>query len=692
MPIKFYKGCAISYRFTTTPADISFGLYFRDANGNESTLKEMDRVPSHIGAANGTIHPACAGVIFFRWDNTYSWLIAKELTYLIEVSNEQSVGSSMDSRIERNNPSPAAKSDVSSLVAETVLKKVKAMQEQICESSKYKEDLLHLQARSTDEMRIITDKLNAANAEKRAVEGELGSMRSIIENMQAHRKDAESRHSSFVEAQNARYESEIMSLKTSCGKFKASNEFLLSAEQAANDALRNHKLDMQALKAAHDLLAENEEELQQQIARYESDSQSSRAAFQKALVNAQEDAAASRDEARLLSDKLQAALGDKAAAERDLASARANAQKDAAASRDEARLLSDKLQAALGDKAAAERAAQRDLASTRAGSVDLQAHQEAIIKAQKEAKLAFDKLQAALIEKTALEKELASAKAHRNNMDASGEAVLKKYEHEVQALRAQNRTLMESEQELRAQRLANESLRNEVLSLKRANDSLIQDRLVRTKRQKDELAASVQSPAKIVEVKNVVITARDVPVNIHGHQVPSRPAPVHPRAEDPAHPAQTEAPESPKGAPEPQVLLPLPSHPAPHLDKHADEMHPLLVPVNAGLFVLTLGRVNAWTADAEHSEGSPDAAPRAHGAPHADGSPKPMAEVNELNALKAPKPVPPRASIYHQSPEPEVPTQPSLKGILKKTEVFVQEAQSQPSQGGTSGWGWLSQL
>ena len=44
-------------------------------------------MPSHIGAANGTIHPACSGVVYFRWDNSYSWLTAKELTYLVEVSN-----------------------------------------------------------------------------------------------------------------------------------------------------------------------------------------------------------------------------------------------------------------------------------------------------------------------------------------------------------------------------------------------------------------------------------------------------------------------------------------------------------------------------------------------------------------------------------------------------------------------------
>ena len=38
VPVKNPKGCTIAYRFTTQPSDISFGLFFRDVNGNESTL------------------------------------------------------------------------------------------------------------------------------------------------------------------------------------------------------------------------------------------------------------------------------------------------------------------------------------------------------------------------------------------------------------------------------------------------------------------------------------------------------------------------------------------------------------------------------------------------------------------------------------------------------------------------------
>jgi len=45
--VKNPKGCTIAYRFTTTPADISFGLYFRDANGTESTL--VSGLVGHMG-------------------------------------------------------------------------------------------------------------------------------------------------------------------------------------------------------------------------------------------------------------------------------------------------------------------------------------------------------------------------------------------------------------------------------------------------------------------------------------------------------------------------------------------------------------------------------------------------------------------------------------------------------------------
>lgn len=150
--IKNPYGCTVSYRFTTTPSDISFGLYFRDVDGNESTLKENDRVPSHIGAANGTIHPSYEGVIYFRWDNSYNWLTVKELTYLIEViSSIEPIGLPVPDVMERTPLKPTKAPQLDSppphiVMLETQLKReVEALQKQITllkiESAKDKDEM-----------------------------------------------------------------------------------------------------------------------------------------------------------------------------------------------------------------------------------------------------------------------------------------------------------------------------------------------------------------------------------------------------------------------------------------------------------------------------------------------------------------------------------------------------------------------
>lgn len=80
------EGSIISYRFRTEPGDISFGISFKNIDGRESILKELDRVPSHIGSATGTVTlPDTTGVVFLKWDNLFSWFTTKELTYSVEL-------------------------------------------------------------------------------------------------------------------------------------------------------------------------------------------------------------------------------------------------------------------------------------------------------------------------------------------------------------------------------------------------------------------------------------------------------------------------------------------------------------------------------------------------------------------------------------------------------------------------------
>lgn len=599
LPVKVTRGCAVSYRFTTSPADISFGLMFCDLAGVESTLKEVDRVPSHIGAANGTIHPACEGTIYFRWDNSYSWLTAKELTYLIEVSGPTV---------------PAAGEDlvgggVAGLVVEMTLKReIKALQEQVSEleieSAKAKED-----------MRNTLQKLDAALAEKNTLEGELGGIKTLLENVQAHRKESETRHSAFIAAQNARYESEISVLKAAEQDFKQKKLTQDKESDKVRDTLKKCESELRDLRAGHE------------------------------------------NELKGIREK-----------------------------------KGERLQAALADKARLE----QELASLKATSMDLQAQHEALSRLQKEAQVsrdearaASDKLQALAEEKARLEKAFANTSA--TQLQAGGDA-LKKVEHEVQALRAANQSLTANEQELRVQRAANDALRTEVASLKAANDSLvtIQNHMVKKKKEEEDAAsADDENSPQLLEVTNVLITAPDIPVLL---ETPSPSLLSAPPTDVPP----LDAPESPQGKGE--IPSSPPSSPVPAEKQAATgDMNPLLVPINAGLFMLTLGQVNAWTAEGavpESGQGQAEetaANPQSQGA-HGD---------RELNALKSSKPM--RASMHQAQLTPDLdaappavgpPPQLPLRGILKKQPPeSPSPRESDNSQQQKSGdWGWLGKL
>ena len=86
LPIPVSSDCSVSYKFTTKPKDISFGLIFRTFSGDEIVLRKKERLETHIAAAIGTINcPDMDGILYLMWDNSYSWLTSKELTYSIEL-------------------------------------------------------------------------------------------------------------------------------------------------------------------------------------------------------------------------------------------------------------------------------------------------------------------------------------------------------------------------------------------------------------------------------------------------------------------------------------------------------------------------------------------------------------------------------------------------------------------------------
>jgi len=222
VPVKESKDCIISYRFTTTPGDIGFGLFYRETNGTESTLKELDRVPSHIGAANGTIHPACPGVLYFRWDNSYSWLTAKELTYVVEVTTQD----------------PSAAAPTPDIMLRTPLKRPTptsgpqdAALQQLAEQkeARRKEELEALQKQVASlQTEASLDKSELARAK-----GELARALEDKERLQKELSSAREEAQAKAEANcRARFENELLTLRATNGALLTKCD-LLSQEVAS---------------------------------------------------------------------------------------------------------------------------------------------------------------------------------------------------------------------------------------------------------------------------------------------------------------------------------------------------------------------------------------------------------------------------------------------------------------------------
>lgn len=79
-------GSVISYSFFTVHGDIGFGVNFHVADNSEGiVVLESARVPSNVEAITGSFKVPREGVVFFKWDNSYSWLTSKLLSYSIEL-------------------------------------------------------------------------------------------------------------------------------------------------------------------------------------------------------------------------------------------------------------------------------------------------------------------------------------------------------------------------------------------------------------------------------------------------------------------------------------------------------------------------------------------------------------------------------------------------------------------------------
>ena len=80
-------GSIVSYTFSTKGGDISFGIAFAgcDDGAEEEDVLEEHRVPSDIEPISGAFKAPCEGSVCLYWDNSFSWLTPKKLSYSVEV-------------------------------------------------------------------------------------------------------------------------------------------------------------------------------------------------------------------------------------------------------------------------------------------------------------------------------------------------------------------------------------------------------------------------------------------------------------------------------------------------------------------------------------------------------------------------------------------------------------------------------
>ncbi|KAG9487162.1 SEC14-like protein 2 [Eleutherodactylus coqui] len=86
-----FPGCVLRWQFQTDGGDIGFGVFRKTKAGERQKAGEMDEVllteryNSHMVPEDGTLTCTEAGTYVLRFDNTYSYIHAKKVSYTVEV-------------------------------------------------------------------------------------------------------------------------------------------------------------------------------------------------------------------------------------------------------------------------------------------------------------------------------------------------------------------------------------------------------------------------------------------------------------------------------------------------------------------------------------------------------------------------------------------------------------------------------
>ncbi|XP_068613353.1 SEC14-like protein 2 [Brachionichthys hirsutus] len=86
-----FPGCVLRWQFATESADIGFGVFLKDRKGERKKAAEMravvpsQRYNAHLVPEDGSLTCERPGVYVLRFDNTYSILQTKKISFTVEV-------------------------------------------------------------------------------------------------------------------------------------------------------------------------------------------------------------------------------------------------------------------------------------------------------------------------------------------------------------------------------------------------------------------------------------------------------------------------------------------------------------------------------------------------------------------------------------------------------------------------------
>uniref|UniRef100_A0A8C4JVZ1 SEC14 like lipid binding 2 n=2 Tax=Dromaius novaehollandiae TaxID=8790 RepID=A0A8C4JVZ1_DRONO len=86
-----FPGCVLRWQFRSEGADVGFGVYLKTKIGERQRAGDMtevhpnQRYNSHMVPEDGSLTCSAPGIYVLRFDNTYSYIHAKKVSYTVEV-------------------------------------------------------------------------------------------------------------------------------------------------------------------------------------------------------------------------------------------------------------------------------------------------------------------------------------------------------------------------------------------------------------------------------------------------------------------------------------------------------------------------------------------------------------------------------------------------------------------------------